>query len=486
MEQKTEGKPLNLKKLLNSIGAAYSGPGADITLITHRMDEVTDGALFVCIRGAHADGHDFAQQAMQNGAAAVVCERDTAIPEQVIVADSRRALALLSAAFYGHPSEQLVLLGVTGTNGKTTTACWIRSILEQAQCKTALIGTLGADCGGGMTQTGHTTPDAVVLHRTLRESVESGCEYAVAEISSQALSQERCAGIGFDVAVFTNLSPEHLDYHKTMDAYAAEKVKLFEAAKTAVVNRDDEYASLILSHCKGRVLTFSLDDDADLTAKNIKYSADGVRCIFVSRDGIERVHLHSPGVTAVYNAMAAVSACVAVGIDFEEACRFVCNAPVVPGRLQKIQTQAPFSLYVDYAHTPAAMYEALYALRQITEGRLIAVFGCGGDRDAYKRPQMGEIASALADITILTNDNPRTEAPQKILSEIAVGFKSKKELLIFEDRREAISTALQKAQPGDCVLLAGKGHETTQQTADGEAFFDNAQVARELITVYYA
>jgi len=477
---------LNLTKLLIGSDAVYNGKDPDIRFITHKLDETADGALFVCIRGAHADGHDFAQSALQKGAAAVVCERDLGIAEQVIVPNSRAALSLLSCAFYGHPSQKMVLIGVTGTNGKTTTACYIRNILEQAGRQSVLIGTLGADSGNGTELTDYTTPEAVVFNRKLQEGLRRGCEYAVAEISSQALSQDRCAGLDFDVAVFTNLSPEHLDYHQSMEEYAQQKAKLFACTEAAAVNKDDEYASLILSHCKGRTVTFSLQDDADLTAKNVKCTADGVSYILVSREGIERIHIPALGIIAVYNSMAAVAACMAAGIDFEDACAYVCHVDAVEGRLQKAETQAPFSVFVDYAHTPAALYESLYAVRQITEGNVIVVFGCGGNRDRSKRPRMGEIASSLADITVLTNDNPRSEDPQHILADIAAGFNSKKELVICADRHKAIETALQKAQPGDSVLIAGKGHEKTQHTANGEVFFDDAAVVREYFTVKHA
>ncbi|MBR3954032.1 MAG: UDP-N-acetylmuramoyl-L-alanyl-D-glutamate--2,6-diaminopimelate ligase [Clostridia bacterium] len=477
---------MNLTKLLYGADAVYNGNDPDIRFITHKPDDVADGALFVCIKGAHADGHDFAHTAISKGAVAVVCERDLGIAEQVMVPNSRAALSLLNCAFYGHPSKSMLLIGVTGTNGKTTTACYIRNMLEQAGRKSVLIGTLGADSGNGTAQTDYTTPESAVFNHTLQEGLQRGCEYAVAEISSQALSQERCAGMDFDVAVFTNLSPEHLDYHQTMDEYARQKAKLFACAKAAAVNKDDEFAPFILSHCKGRTVTFSLQDDADLTAKNVKYTAHGVSYILVSRDGIERIQIPALGIMAVYNSMAAVAACMVAGFDFEEACAYVCHVDAVEGRLQKIPTQTPFSVFVDYAHTPAALYEALYAVRQVTAGNVIAVFGCGGNRDSSKRPRMGEIASSLADITVLTSDNPRAEDPQKIIADIAAGFKSKNELILCADRRRAIETALQKAQPGDSVLIAGKGHEKAQTTADGTFLFDDAAVVREYFTVKHA
>ena len=290
---------MNLTKLLYGADAVYNGNDPDIRFITHKPDDVADGALFVCIKGAHADGHDFAHTAISKGAVAVVCERDLGIAEQVMVPNSRAALSLLNCAFYGHPSKSMLLIGVTGTNGKTTTACYIRNMLEQAGRKSVLIGTLGADSGNGTAQTDYTTPESAVFNHTLQKGLQRGCEYAVAEISSQALSQERCAGMDFDVAVFTNLSPEHLDYHQTMDEYARQKAKLFACAKAAAVNKDDEFAPFILSHCKGRTVTFSLQDDADLTAKNVKYTAHGVSYILVSRDGIERIQIPALGIMAV-------------------------------------------------------------------------------------------------------------------------------------------------------------------------------------------
>lgn len=477
---------MNLTKLLSGLNAVYDGRDPDIRFITHKPDEAAEGALFVCIQGAHTDGHDYAATAMRKGASAVVCEHDLGLDEQVLVPDSRAALSLLSCAYYEHPSRKLLLIGVTGTNGKTTTACYIRNILEQAGMRTVLIGTLGADSGSGNEPTDYTTPEPQLFNRKLHEGLCGGCECAVAEISSQALSQERCTGLDFDVAVFTNLSPEHLDYHQSMDEYARQKAKLFMRATAAAVNKDDAYAPFIMSHCKGRVITFSLQDDADLTAKNIKCSPDGVAYLLVSSEGLARIRISSFGIISVYNSMAAVAACMAAGIDFEEACEYVCLTDAVTGRLQKTDVHAPFAVYVDYAHTPAALYEALFAVRQITVGNIIVVFGCGGDRDPGKRPRMGEIASSLADITVLTDDNPRSEDPQKILAEIAAGFNSKKELILCADRRMAIETALQKAQPGDSVLIAGKGHEKTQYTADGIIPFDDAAVVREYFSVRQA
>lgn len=471
---------MNLKKLISGTAAEFCGADVEIEYITDCLEQVHDGALFVCVRGQHTDGHQLAAQAISEGARAVVCEHTLGIANEVIVPDTRVALAQMSAALYGYPARQLSLIGVTGTNGKTTVSVWIRHILEQAGKKSALIGTLGADSGDGFEDTGHTTPDSTVFNRKLRESVDGGCAYAVAEISSQALSQERCAGFPFEIAVFTNLSPEHLDYHKTMEAYAGEKAKLFKAAGTAVLNADDLYTAGIRQVCQGKVVTFSVHDDADYTAKNITVREDGVSYILVSGEDIARVNLSATGLFSVYNSMAAIAACVEAGVPFGEACICAGSLPAVPGRMQRVIADAPFSVYVDYAHTPMALHAVLHSLRQTVRGKQILVFGCGGERDPEKRSKMGEIASGYAALTVLTDDNPRSEDPRQILEQIASGFKSKNQLIIEPDRRKAIAMALKKAKPGDCVLIAGKGHEKVQITAQGSFPFDDVKTAEEI------
>lgn len=471
---------MNLKQLTTDICAQYSANDPDIIRITDRLDEVGDGTLFVCVNGRHTDGHKLAAQAIKRGAAAVVCERDLGLREQMIVADSREAMAHIAAAFYGYPARQLPLIGVTGTNGKTTVSCWIRAILEKTGKKTALIGTLGADSGDGFENTDYTTPDSVVFNRKLFEAVQKKCKAAVAEISSQALHQHRCDGLPFSVGVFTNVSREHLDYHGTLQAYAQQKAKLFQRADAAVLNADDEAFALMKSNSKGKICTYSLKDESDLTAKNIVHHENGVSYILVSRDGIARMQVKTPGIFSVYNSMAAVGACLALGLDFETVTSAASDLPQVPGRMQSVLTDAPFRVFVDYAHTPDALQQVLQALRKTTSGKLTVVFGCGGDRDATKRPRMGEISSLLADVTVLTNDNPRSEDPLQIIQQIANGFCGQTDLQICPDRREAITYALQNANAGDCVLIAGKGHEKVQCTADGCVAFDDVQSVVEI------
>lgn len=471
---------MNLRHLIADIDAVYCGNDPDIQLITDRYEAVRDKTLFVCVNGRHTDGHKMAAQAMKRGAVAVVSEHDLGICEQVLVKNSRSAMAHVAAEFYGHPARRLQLIGVTGTNGKTTTACWIRFVLEKLGKKTALIGTLGADCGNGFENTDYTTPDSVVFNRKLHEALQNGCTAAVAEISSQALHQHRCDGLPFTVGVFTNLTSEHLDYHATKENYAAQKAKLFQAAERTVLNADDDYFAFMQGRCKGNILTYSLQNSAFLTAKNIVEQKDGVSYVLVSRNGIARIRTATTGLFSVYNSMAAIGACLALGFDFESICADSLCFPQVPGRMQSVLSDAPFSVFVDYAHTPDALQQALKALRSVTTGRLMAVFGCGGDRDRSKRPVMGEIASALADVTVLTDDNPRSEDPQQILSEIAGGFASQKTLHIRADRYDAIAFAMHNAKPGDSILIAGKGHEKMQYTAEGAVAFDDVQAVLQI------
>ncbi len=471
---------MNLTALLDGTAAVYNGWDTQVAAVTDRLDAVGKDTLFVCVEGKHTDGHRLARQALAKGACGIVCQRDLGLEKQIQVADTRKTLSLLACALYDHPSKKLQLIGITGTNGKTTTAHWIRDLLQADHKNTALIGTLGADLGNTQLATGCTTPDAADMNRLLQQSVQAGCTHAVAEISSQALDQKRCEGLLFSQAVFTNLSPEHLDYHGNMDRYASAKAALFEKAATAVVNRDDPYWPVIAKRCSGKVITCSLHGEADYVVKNISYKDGAVSYILLYKTDIARVQVLTPGMFSVYNSMIAIASCVQSGVDFYAACDSACKLQPVRGRMQRVIPDAPFAVYIDYAHTPAALQMSLQTVRDMTHGNVTVVFGCGGNRDRGKRPLMGKIAERYADFSVLTDDNPRTESSADILSEIAAGFGNKKHFALQADRFKAIETALRRANPGDCILIAGKGHEQTQIVGETVLSFDDADVVRQI------
>lgn len=471
---------MDLAELLDGIDAAYDGHNAVVGTITDRIEDVGEGTLFVCVPGKNTDGHVFAKQALAKGAVGVICSTDLGLPRQIITKDTRKTMALLARIFYHNPSEKLRLVGITGTNGKTTTAHWIRDLLCAENKKTALIGTLGVQLQNEYLQTGYTTPDALTMNRILQEFVNAGCRYAVAEISSQALDQQRCEGLCFEQAVFTNLSREHLDYHGNMDRYAAAKAKLFSVAKTAVINADDSYAAIMKKACRGNVLTCSVFANADMVARNISYKDGAVSYILVYRTDIARVQVLTPGLVSVYNSMTAIASCVSQGMDFYAACEHCKKMMPVRGRMQRILQQAPFAVYVDYAHTPSALLHALQTVRTCTDGKIWLVFGCGGERDRSKRPVMGHIADENADFTVLTDDNPRNEKAEDILMQIAEGFSQTDHYVFESDRHEAIRYVLQRAQSGDSILIAGKGHEQLQIRAGVAQPFDDVSETQKI------
>jgi len=440
-------------------------PATDVTAVTASSAAVVPGALFCCVTGATADGHAFAPAAVAAGAAALLCERPLpeAVP-QVVVADSRRAAALVAAAFHGHPSRRLTVVGVTGTNGKTTTTHLLRSVLEADGRPTEVIGTLSG---------ARTTPEATELQARLAELAGAGTVAVAMEVSSHALSQSRVDGTWFSVAVFTNLSQDHLDYHGTVDEYFRAKASLFEPerAGVAVVNGDDPWGRWLLESIRIPTRPFSLADAADLSM-----GRDGASFRW---DG-ERVRLRLAGTFQVANALAAATAARELGVPAARVAEGLSAAGPVAGRFEPVDAGQPFRIVVDYAHTPAALTEVLGAARQVAgDGRVVLVFGCGGERDRAKRPLMGEVASRLADVAVLTSDNPRSEDPAAILEEVRGGAPRAGALRVEPDRRSAIALALVDARPGDVVVVAGKGHETTQVLPTGPVPFDDRVVVQE-------
>jgi len=460
--------------------------------IAYDSRRVQRNGLFVALRGEKNDGHEFIGQAIENGASVIVAEREEKNPRAtcLLVENTRTALADLAATFYGLPARRLKLAAVTGTNGKTTTTFLIKHICEKAGLRCGLIGTVRYEIGERVLPAARTTPESLDLQELLAQIANAGCRAAAMEVSSHALAQERIRGLEWEVAVFTNLTQDHLDYHGTMENYFESKAKLFtqltqqqkKRKPVAVVNMDDRYGEQLLDKIdtKISVVTFGMGVRADFRASNYRMEFGGTSYQLDARGKSYLVRLPLIGRFNVANSMAALAAANALGLNLREAVLSLGKSPQVPGRLEMVPAKRKFQVFVDYAHTPDALLNVLKTLRQLEPGRLIVVFGCGGDRDRQKRPLMGRIADQNADYSIITSDNPRKEDPNAIISEIEKGFGSD----CYEKvtgRAEAIVRAIAVAQPRDIILIAGKGHETYQEFADHTVPFDDIQVARRAI-----
>ncbi len=458
-------------------------PDTEITAITCDSRKVEAGTLFVCISGTAADGHDYAAGAIEKGAAAIVVERDLGLPRQIFTKAARTTWAQLSANWFGHPADKLHLVGVTGTNGKTTTVCLLKSILEAAGHKVGLIGTIQNMIGDRVVPAARTTPDTYELQSLFALMAAEGCDYCVMEVSSHALDQDRVGCCTFDAAVFTNLTQDHLDYHGTMENYMLAKKRLFTISKHGIINADDRYAEQMAQDLPCPVSYYSIQKDAaQFIAKNICHKPDGVRFELIGADRIGRVHLHIPGQFSVYNGLAAAACAITLGIPFDTVVQTLCSATGVKGRAEIVPTERDFTVVIDYAHTPDGLENICKTMKECCAGRLVTVFGCGGDRDRTKRPQMGAIAATLSDVVVVTSDNPRTEDPTSIINEIVQGIpRNKATIKVIENRIEAIHWAIKNAQAGDTILLAGKGHETYQILKDGTIHLDEREVVADAL-----
>lgn len=454
--------------------------------------QVRPGSVFVAIPGYRQDGWGFVADALDRGALAIVSEHEAASTRKtchVHVADARRALALMACEFFGRPSERLSLAGITGTNGKTTVTYMIRDILQDAGLPCGLLTTVEYVVGERVIPSKHTTPEAPTLQSLLAQMVRSSCRAAVMEVSSHALVQKRAYGIDFDVGVFTNLTRDHLDFHKTLESYFEAKSLLFRnlgqgrKAATAVINADDPWGRRLLAipDLKAKCISYGLSGDAAVRAEGVKLGSDGTTFVVNTPWGSREVRTRLLGRFNVSNALAAVAACGALGVSLEAVSGALMRFVRVPGRLEEIPTGRGFLVFVDYAHTDDALQNVLVTLREITAGRILVVFGCGGDRDVSKRPVMGQVASMFADYTILTSDNPRREDPAEIIRQIRAGFGNGTNCELIEDRALAIRRALELARPGDVVLVAGKGHETFQEFSNTTVPFDDRQVVRDWV-----
>jgi UDP-N-acetylmuramoyl-L-alanyl-D-glutamate--2,6-diaminopimelate ligase len=451
---------------------------------------ITPGMVFVALPGHNVDGHDYISSAIHRGATAVICERNGFMPERatkIKVADGREALAVASAAFYEHPSARLKLIGVTGTNGKTTVAFLIKHILESAGIKTGLIGTVRYEIGDRVFPAQRTTPEALEVQQMLSQMIRAGCQACVMEVSSHALDQKRVHGVEFDVGIFTNLTRDHLDYHGSMEHYYSAKKLLFRALETGtkrggvVINIDDAFGERLAQESKAEVnLTYGLGEAAKLRASGIQLTQGATAMTVEMPGGRFDCRLPLIGRHNVYNALAAVGAGVALDIGLPVIRRALTTALPVPGRLETIVSPLPFAVFVDYAHTDDALRNVLSTLREITQGRILLTFGCGGNRDKGKRARMGQVAAELADFTLVTSDNPRKESPAAIADQIIEGLQSAPadRWRVELDRRRAIDEIIRMAQSGDTVLIAGKGHETYQEFEDTVVPFDDRIYAR--------
>ena len=454
-----------------------------ITAVTDDNRKITAGCLFVCIEGKNFDGHSAAEDALRAGASAVVTQRPLGLRAEIQVKNTRTAYARLCAGWFGNPAESLCLIGVTGTNGKTTSCFLLHDVLTRFGVKCGLIGTVKNCIGDEEVPATLTTPDPMELHALFRRMADAGCTHCVMEASSQALAQYRLDGVHFAASIFTNLTQDHLDYHGTFENYLQAKRMLFFQTERAIVNADDPAAQEIVRDTPCSVVTFSAKrDEAVYTAKNMRISTSGVEYELVSAERIGHVKFCVPGGFSVYNSMGVIVCLTELGYPFAEILRAVAQFDTVPGRMEIVPTDTPYTVVIDYAHTPDALENVLKTLRQITEGRVFAVFGCGGDRDKTKRPIMGEIAAANADVVIVTSDNPRTEDPEAILDDIMQGI-VKPKCVVYRicDRREAIAKAMKKAKAGDVILLAGKGQETYQIIGHEKHHLDEREVVAEIL-----
>ena len=470
-------KNLDVKEIIGSADINISG-------ISFDSSKVKPGNVFVCIKGFKTDGHSFARDAIDKGAVAIIAEY---VPEDIasniiLVDNSRLALAKISAAFYNYPYKNFKLIGITGTNGKTTTTYLIKSVLENKGYKVGLIGTNQNMVGNQVIPSHHTTPDSLELMELFRKMADEGAEYVVMEVSSHSLDLDRVAGCEFSVAAITNVTQDHLDFHKTMENYLAAKSKLFSMCEKGALNADDKSCDFIKDRASCALCTYGADNASDIKAENVEMDDRGVY-FDVACDGMkEHIELLIPGKFSVYNALTAISCLVALGLSLKEIAEGLKAARGVKGRIEVVPLNTDYTVIIDYAHTPDGLLNIINTIKGFAKGRVVTLFGCGGDRDRTKRPIMGEIAGRLSDFCIVTSDNPRTEEPADIINDILEGIsKTDCEYTVVENRFEAIEYALDNAKKDDVILLAGKGHETYQILKERTIVFDEREIVLKLL-----
>ncbi|HZJ57378.1 MAG TPA: UDP-N-acetylmuramoyl-L-alanyl-D-glutamate--2,6-diaminopimelate ligase [Clostridia bacterium] len=479
---------MKLNKLLNGIDCIKieGNPNVDIKDMHYDSRKVTGGSLFFCIKGLTVDGHDYAAQAIDRGAKVLVLERDIDADEditKVFVKDSRAAMAYMSGNFYNNPTRGITCIGITGTNGKTTVTHLVKSILEKVGQRVGLIGTITNMVGDRKIPSKHTTPESLDLQGILRDMADEDVDSIVMEVSSHSLSLGRVEGIPYDIGVFTNLSQDHLDFHGNMEEYRDTKARLFAQSKAAVINVDDEIGRWMLDRITTGVYTYGICKEADIYARELEITERGVTFNLHTPGGdIGGVNLGIPGIFSIYNALAAASVCYSLGIPLDIIVQGLEAVKGVDGRFELLDTGTDYSVILDYAHTPDGLENILQTADGFAKGRVITLFGCGGDRDHGKRPIMGEVAGRYSDYCIITSDNPRSEDPMDIIMDIEPGVrKTSCPYTIIENRREAIEYALVHAREGDVVILTGKGHETYQILKDGTIPFDEREIVSEIL-----
>ena len=482
---------VSVGQVADALSAGFSGDGENpVSSVTHDSRQAGAGSLFVAVRGLTMDGHRFVPDVMRRGAVGIISEIDAPDNFQgawLKVANARSALARAASVIYGTPSHELKLVGITGTNGKTTTTYLCFALAEAAGEKAAMITTVEYKIGDRSEPAVRTTPEASDTNKFLREAIDEGCQMAVMEASSQAIDLHRCDWLRFKVAIFTNLTRDHLDYHHTMENYFDAKKKLFDGSlgekpHSSAINVDDEWGARLADELKAKgqkVITFAQNNPADLTAENIEVSLiKGTSFLLKTPNGERRITSPLVGKPHVYNMLSATAAALELGYDLDSISRGLATCVGAPGRFERVPHAGDFAVVVDYAHSDDALLNTLQTARELTKGRIITVFGCGGDRDKTKRAPMGEVAGRHSDLVIVTSDNPRTENPLQIIEEIEVGLKPTGcEYLAISDRREAIYRAMARADKDDVVLIAGKGHETYQIIGNDKFHFDDREIA---------
>lgn len=468
---------LDVLEIQGNISVKISG-------VAFNSNEVKPGDVFVCIEGFKTDGHAYAQDALEKGAVAVVAQKkieDTAATT-VVVPNTRLALAKIAAAYYNYPNKKFKLMGVTGTNGKTTTTYLVKSILENCGQKVGLIGTNQNMIGDEVIPSHHTTPDSLELMELFEKMADEKVDAVVMEVSSHSLALDRVAALDFDVSAFTNITQDHLDFHETMENYINAKALLFKKCGKAVLNSDDEAFEKIAGKCSCDVMCFGAEKPSDLHASNIVYKSNGVEFDISYNGETKKAQLAIPGRFSVYNALTAAGCCLSAGLSLSQVVEGLKTARGVKGRIEVVETNTDYTVIIDYAHTPDGLLNILSTIRGFAQGRIVTLFGCGGDRDRTKRPKMGKIAGELSDFCIVTSDNPRTEEPRAIINDVLEGISETKcEYVVVENRFEAIEFALDNAKADDIILLAGKGHETYQILKDRTIVFDEREIVQKLI-----
>jgi len=483
---------MKLHTLLSSLPFYKSDDNQNPTITSIENDNrlIQQGSLFVCVKGYTVDGHDFAADAVSRGAAAVIAQRPLDLPVPVIIVkDSVRAMAVLGDYFYNHPTQKLTLIGITGTNGKTTISHLIEKIVRDTKKKTGIIGTMYTKIDDEILETKNTTPDSVTLQKTFHRMVENDIDVAVMEVSSHALELGRVHGCDYDIAIFSNLTQDHLDFHKTMENYKFAKSLLFsqlgnkfdeKKRKFAIINQDDEASADFIKYTAAHVLTYGIDHNADIMAKNIVVTSKGTTFTLHAQGIMKEVQLQLVGKFSVYNVLAAVSAGVCLGLDLDHIIASLQEVKGVSGRFELVNEGQDYTVIVDYAHTPDSLENVLKTVNEFSKGETYVIVGCGGDRDRTKRPIMANIACQYATHPVFTSDNPRSENPEDILKDMEAGVLGK-DYTVIVDRKEAITKVINEAKSNDVILIAGKGHETYQQIGATKFDFDDREVAREAI-----